>query len=112
MNLQNFVSATLQSIINGIADARYQLAGHGEHICPAITTHYQVLHDQGRVLANNRVVHFVEFDVAVTVTASSSSSEGATIGVVSEGTKESASSNSGQSRIKFSVPITLPLPGR
>jgi hypothetical protein len=113
MDLQEFVSATLLNIINGVADARQRL-GHQDrdNIAPDITSHSQVLHQQGRVLADNRVVHFVEFDVAVTVTASTSSATGATIGVVSEGTRESASASTGQSRIKFSVPITLPLSRR
>ena len=110
MELQDFVSTSLLNIVNGIRAAQDKLGSSGQHVSPNITSHYNYIHQQGKLLSDGKLVHFVEFDVAVTVSASSSSSQGATIGVVSDGARESAAASSGQSRIKFSVPMTLPTP--
>ena len=108
MELQHFIAMTLSQIVHGISDARLHLGDLGEHVNPEITSHTQIVHTQGKLKSNGRLVHFIDFDVAVAVTSSQSASGGATIGVVSTGGNETSSTTTGQNRIRFSVPITLP----
>lgn len=54
MELQDFIAQTLSQIISGITDARTKLGSLGAHINPDITSHYGVVHSQGKLMASGR----------------------------------------------------------
>ena len=109
MNLQEFVSSSLQQIAAGVADAQSRdgriapLLGIGEDD-PKIL----------RTLHGTEGVFLVEFDVAVTVSETSEKGVGGGITVLSiaaaKGDLKRSLENSSVSRVKFSVPITYHAP--
>lgn len=112
MDLKEFVSATLQQIMNGVQDAQDNVASDGE-INPSVymqrrtggSGHGIVESDSGKW------VHMVHFDVAVTVAESAGVTGGAglMVGLVGLGSRgETATEQSSVSRIKFEVPIAYP----
>jgi hypothetical protein len=115
MNLEDFVTETLMQIINGVREAQEFAQTKNACINPVsarMTSSQQVQHydiNTGVPLQN------IEFDVGITVTETSTKQDGAltTIGSVTVSPQNpSESQNSSISRIRFSVPILLPLSGR
>ena len=112
MQLKNFISQALTEIIHGVSDAQQALGDNGKFINPELSTQQGDHEKHGKnVSIQGQLVQIVEFDVAVTATEGTGTKGG--IGVVagffaigSQG--QSSSENSAVSRIKFSVPITLP----
>lgn len=115
MNLEDFVSETLKQIINGVQKAQEFAQAKNACINPVsarMTTSQQIQHydsNTGVPLQN------IEFDVGITVTDTNTKQDGSTTSIGSvtvspQGASESK--NSSISRIKFSVPILLPLSGR
>ena len=112
MELKNFISQALTEIIQGVSDAQQVLGDNGKFINPELSTQQGDHEKHGKnVSIQGQLVEIVEFDVAVTATEGTETKGG--IGVVagffaigSQG--QSSSENSAVSRIKFSVPITLP----
>lgn len=111
MELKDFVSATLRSIIDGVKDAQDHAAKSGARINP-LGLHSR---DLKRIPLFERetknILREIEFDVAVTTTEGTQSKGGigifvGSVGVGAQGQSEAA--NSTVSRIKFSVPVLLP----
>jgi len=103
MELDEFVTETLNQIIKGVKEAQ---AINKDNINPNVT--YMPVVETN---SDGNMIHNINFDVAVT--ASDGDSSKAKIGVVSgifnagaEGQTETK--NSSVTRIKFSVPITYP----
>jgi hypothetical protein len=120
MDIAEFVEATLQQIVDGVSRAQKSthLAGNpgpeGDLINPALLHHadsapkgkYYVTMGMGRTL-----VHFVQFDVAVTTEAADAVAGGGKIRVLGIGAGAAGSMSSKEtvaSRVKFEVPIALP----
>jgi len=112
MKLQEFVSETLKAIVVGVTEAQQHVATVGARINPE-----QEWDDKGEtrhVLGANRMIPVkeVDFDVAVTSTDATQVQAGAGIFVATlvVGAKgKSDTSSSSISRIKFSIPIVLPV---
>jgi len=110
VELKDFVKESLVQIIGGVSEAQKEIAmlGCGE-ISPAIGSKWA---DAGQVFSPNGMpIHNVSFDVAVG--AKEKTGTKGTIGVMVSVLKlgaqgESQESSSNDSRIKFTVPITLP----
>lgn len=112
MELRAFVKETLTQVMSGVSEAQQAVHDeqNGGEICPPIGTNWEAA---GFVFSKlGQPVQQVEFDVAVT--ASEISGTKGTIGVLlgafGFGMKGQSESGSGQnSRIKFSVPVSLPV---
>jgi hypothetical protein len=111
MELQEFISATLRSIIDGVKDAQEHAAKSAATVNP-VGLFYNpnnttiLTHSESGIIAQQ-----VHFDVAVTTTEGTQSKGGIRIfvgpvGVGAQG--QSDATNSSVSRIKFSVPVLLP----
>jgi len=112
MKLQEFVNETLKEIIAGVKEAQEYAQSEGASVSPHIlargdnaTIHYVLKKDGTHV-------EQIEFDVAVTSTEGSATEAGAGIFVAAIGLGakgKSDSSSSSISRIKFSIPLALPI---
>jgi hypothetical protein len=108
MDIKQFVKDSLIQIAGAIKDANTELAELGSQANPpgatsqseAGTTYVDVIDTQN-----------IEFDLAVTITETATTSGGGSISVWSVGIggeKSSEGSKSSVSRIKFTVPLKLP----
>ena len=112
MNIEDFVRETLVQITNGVVQAQRQLDKSGALVNP----HMRVIlkeHSIGQAeMHAGEVVSLVEFDVAVRATEGKETKGGIGVvaGVISLGSAGKSDSSSGsESRIKFSVPLLLPV---
>jgi hypothetical protein len=105
MDLQNFVAETLNQITQGVKEAKKK---NEQGIAPPVATGDSLPKHYLRTLSHEAVFP-VEFDVAVTVSESSSAGGGAGLTVLSvvslEGGGKRSVENSSVSRVKFSVPV-------
>jgi hypothetical protein len=112
VELKEFVSEALANVIQGVLDAQSTLGDNGKYINPELSTGQGSLEDQGRLVSiHGQLVQSVEFDVAVTVTSGKGTKGGIGVvaGVFALGSQgQSTSENTAVSRLKFTVPLTLP----
>lgn len=112
MDLKEFVGQALADIVQGVLDAQQTLGANGKHINPELSTLQGTHEKHGKLVSiQGQLVQTVEFDVAVTATEGTGTKGG--IGVVAGVFKlgsqgQSTAETSAASRIKFSVPVTLP----
>ena len=101
MILEEFIKGTLNSIINAVIQTqKEQEEAKGVRVNPPHTRDYR-----GRLCD-------VDFDIAVIATDGTETSGGlaANLGIIVMGSKgKSDQSNSSESRIKFKIPIDLPI---
>lgn len=109
MDVKSFVTETIVQICEGVTDAVSRLEGSDAIVSPSgivASENSMYVHEDYR-----RIVQNVEFDVAVTVTEAQGSEGGLglMVGMIGLGSKgKSDSENSSTSRIRFSVPVSLP----
>jgi len=116
IDLKSFISSSLQQIMEGCRQAQDNLHDRSHaRICPRVDQTFsegaQGVKDVIGQTETFRLVHAIDFDVAVTVTDEKDEKYG--IGViaafVSAGAGEQVSqTNSAVSRIKFSIPVCYP----
>lgn len=112
MDLQEFVRTTLVQITRGVQDAQTSVRENGGYVSPPSHSpvkneaHFDNLHD-------GQVVFLVDFDVAVTVNETTGTNAEAKLkvgGLLSLGAGgKSGDSHESVSRIKFKVPLALPV---
>lgn len=119
MDLEEFVKASLTGIMSGIRDAQKKYEGgnsaYDPIICPAWAPPTSDVGGSSKGHADR--IHELEFDLAVTITESSSAkfngaAKANVIGVYSGelgAAAESAGTQSTISRIRFKVPVRYPL---
>jgi len=114
MELREFVSETLKQIIDGIVEAQKYAGQHGG----AVNPHSMISAGDGvqtpviRLLKSHQPLHEVEFDVALTSTEGTETKGGIGVffGPISAGSGgKSSEGQTSMSRIRFSVPILLPI---
>nr|WP_319495363.1 trypco2 family protein [uncultured Desulfobacter sp.] len=120
MELREFIKSSLVEISRGILDASKELEDTNAVVSP---NDFKFTSESsqafGRTFKSNvidptsgtRVVHKVDFDIAVVVDETDTAKAGVKISVMSIGLSaggESSSKSGSTSRIKFSVPIVLP----
>jgi hypothetical protein len=118
MDIQTFVSETLQQVITGIHSAQNTIGQGptGAKINPrGITTLEKDPHGQRQPhdINTKLPIHQIEFDIAVTVSESTEGKTGGGLliaGLVLGGQKAATSENLSVSRIRFSVPVVWPDP--
>ncbi|MGH8523733.1 MAG: hypothetical protein ACREXY_05795 [Gammaproteobacteria bacterium] len=112
MELREFVREALSQIICGVRDAQNDIAqsGVGGIVSPPIQTDWE---KAGYVFAKGGLpVQRVDFDIAVAVSEKTGTKGaiGIVIAAIGLGSQnESSNARSSDSRIKFSVPIALPV---
>ncbi len=119
MKLQEFVTETLTQIIGGVQDAQTKVGEssidktQAGRVNPPLSTSAGVLEQKGyRVDVDNRPVQNVEFDVAVSVDETLEAKGEAGLFVAATGLGAKVGTNTKDTtvhRIKFAVPITLPM---
>lgn len=112
MDLKQFVAQALADVVQGVLDAQQALAANGRYINPELSTGQGTHEKHGKLVSiQGQLVQSVEFDVAVTATEGTGSKGGIGVvaGVFALGSQgQSSAETSAVSRIKFSVPVTLP----
>lgn len=112
MELKDFVSEALVQIVRGVAQAQNELKGTGARVSPRMRS-TDKSHTIGEAeMDGGQPVSHVEFDVLVTAAEGTGSkgTVGVVVGVLGLGTQAQSEAKSGQeSRIKFKVPLLLPL---
>ncbi|WP_404304955.1 hypothetical protein [Neorhodopirellula lusitana] len=109
MELRTFIKETLVQICDGVNDAATEVNVRGAIINPDGTQS-----DGNSTYVNpsfQRTVQDVEFDVALTATEGTGTEGGIGVmaGVIGLGSKgKSDTSSSSTSRVKFTVPVSLP----
>ena len=111
MDLKEFVSETIVQIVSGVVDAQQKTTELGAKVSPKLTggANYGVQH--GFLAAEGGATQVVQFDVALTAKEGTGTKGGIGIvaGIVSLGSSgQSNEENASVSRVKFSVPVTLP----
>jgi hypothetical protein len=109
MDIKDFVENSLIQIVEGVVNANTKLKEMGAKVSSKdirplreSTTYNQV---------TNQVVNLVDFDLALTVSDKDSSGIGGGIKITSftiGGQSQNESTKQTVSRIKFSIPLTLP----
>lgn len=113
MELKDFIREALSQIVQGVTEAQNAVASTGGEISPRYSTRQQSTHQDLKLLKSEKggIIQNVEFDVAVTATEGTGTRGGigVFVGAFALGSQgQSQSENSSLSRIKFSVPVTLP----
>ncbi len=111
MELRQFISDVLESIIVGVKEAESVAVDHGAIINPyKIQTEFGGNNLGRKTSTKIHGSQLVEFDIALTVEDSSGKDGGAQISVLSVGLGgklSSSSHNSTVSRVKFAIPVVL-----
>jgi hypothetical protein len=110
MDLKDFVSQTLTQIIQGVKAAQEAAKAHGAEINPSMSR--SPAGAASKETMSGKYSRDVEFDVALTVTEGTGTKGG--IGIVAGpfalgSTGQSTTQNSSVTRVKFSVPLALPV---
>ena len=112
MDLKQFVSRALADVVQGVLEAQQSLGENGRHVNPELSTQQGPLEEQGKVVSiRGQAVQNLEFDVAVTAKEATGTEGKISVlfGAVTLGAGgQSSAENLAVSRIKFTVPITLP----
>ena len=112
MDLKEFVGQALTEIVQGVLNAQSALGKNGKCINPQLSTQQGSLEELGKLVSiQGQLVQAIEFDVAVTATKGKGTKGGIGVvaGVLALGSQgQSNSENSSVTRIKFTVPVSLP----
>lgn len=114
MELREFVTETLVQIAEGVAAAQERSLSIGAHINPKLTGNASFGSQHGFLSSSAGAAQIVGFDVALTVTQGKGTKGGIGIvaGAINLGSAgQSSLENSTVSRVKFSVPLVLPIKG-
>ncbi|MBN2313003.1 MAG: hypothetical protein JXM79_03675 [Sedimentisphaerales bacterium] len=115
MKLQEFISETLKEYITGVKDAQEFASEQGAAVNPSSKKAGELKSYRMVDAHTGQLLRDVEFDVAVTYSEESETKKGAGIVVAAIGmgaqTKAETTSSS-ISRIKFTVPVALPIQDR
>jgi hypothetical protein len=111
MKLDDFVAESLKQIIKGVVEAQNFGNSYNAKINPS---NVSIAGSPGRVTycsGTGVPLQYVEFDVAVTIAEENQAIEsGQTVGYISVSPANfNSSQNSSISRIKFEVPVLLPI---
>jgi len=119
MNLEEFVKVSLEQIISGVKKAQESTKLPDKHSSEADLINPAIMYSadsapKGKYFATmqRNLVHFVEFDVAVSADNTTEAKGGFSLKVAGLGGVEAGAggseTSSSISRVKFSVPLQLP----
>jgi len=111
MDLKDFVAQTLSQIVQGVAEAKAPVEALGAEVNPLLRTGQTTAGNAGLLWAGSSYAQIVQFDVALTITEGKGTKGGIGVfaGAVTLGSSgQSQTESSSVSRVKFSVPLSLP----
>ncbi len=113
MELKDFVRESLKQIVEGVSEAQDPVRRHGGYVNPTALPKGTSESHFGEFLPSGQQVFLVEFDVAVTINEQTGTHAEAKVQIASF-LSLGAGGNSGDAlqltqRIKFKVPLALPL---
>ena len=115
MELKDFISSSIEQIALGIMEASAKCETFDVIVNPNITigsdSDYCIPKNPERINITRRV-QMIEMDIAVNITESEHNTMGAKIGVSMfgvNGETKGGKNTSNESRIKFSIPVCLPI---
>lgn len=111
MDLKEFVSSVLTQIVDGVREAQSSQSVESGLINPNLFASQGALHEKGHLVSRHgQLVQNVEFDVALTVNEGTQTKGGIGVcaGLIIGSQGQSDKSASSVSRVKFSVPLSLP----
>ncbi|OIQ94370.1 hypothetical protein GALL_236170 [mine drainage metagenome] len=112
MDLRDFVSETLTQIVEGVKSAQSKAEESGAKVNPHLRTSFEQAGKLGFLqTGGDGFAQIVQFDVALTVTEGTGTKGGIGVfaGAINIGSSgQSQSESSSVSRVKFSVPLSLP----
>lgn len=113
MELKNFISQALTSIVEGVIDAQQKTVAHGAFVNPGGLTRTTQSTSSDAIWdhTDNNIARLVSFDVAVTVEEGTKTNAkiGVVAGVLNLGAGGASENKElAVSRIQFSVPVLLP----
>ncbi len=113
MELKEFISETLQAVIEGVVDAQQKSKAYGAYVNPTNVTRTTSNIGEDTTWDNktNNITQQIKFNVAITVEEKEAT--GAKIGVVSSilnlgVNADTENKNQSVSNISFNVPVMLP----
>lgn len=114
MDLKDFISETIQQISLGVKDAMEKCQDMDVIVNPDITIggdgDYYV--PENKNVSMQRRVQVIDMDISVVVTASTENHIGGKIGISMlgvSGTSKEVDNTSNTNRVKFSIPVCLPI---
>ena len=113
MELQEFVTQTLVQIVAGVKQAQVDAKKLGSEVNPHLTAPAAELGQHGFLWTGGPAAQVVQYDVALTVLEGTGTKGGIGVfaGAVTLGSSgQSKNESTSVSRVKFSVPLTLPEP--
>ena len=115
MKLDQYVEETIKQVISGIGAAKEYGDKNNAQVNPASATFRSENSTIIYCAATGVPIQQIEFDIVVSVTDGNSTTESPeiTVGAVSssQGSQTSETTNSSTNRIKFSIPVLLPMSG-
>lgn len=112
MDLQEFVTQTLTQIVEGVRESQIRTKDLGAKVNPHLNSPHSEMGKQGFLHAGGgQVAQVVQFNVALSVIEGTGTKAGIGIfaAAISLGASgESKAESSSISRVKFSVPLSLP----
>ncbi len=114
IDIQTFVQASIVGIVSGIREAQKEYLNENSAFAPLICPAWL---PEGSSRGHSDKIHELEFDLAVTLTETSSSTVKGKVGITVVGldtggigcSAESAGTHSALNRIRFKIPIRYPL---
>ncbi|WP_300349131.1 hypothetical protein [uncultured Alcanivorax sp.] len=119
MNLKDFISESLVEIVEGISDAQSRIGASKAKVVPCVDNIFTDTQYGGTNSAigwtnEGDLIQSVEFDVAVTAVEGTETKGGIGVaaGIFALGSQGKSHENSqSMSRLKFMVPVSLPMHG-
>ncbi len=114
MDLKDFISETLNQIIEGVKTAQADARNQTAHVNPPLRGDAKEIMKHGLLegFYTTTNVQLVQFDVALTTKEGTGAKAGIGVftGIISAGTTgQTNTENASVSRVKFIVPLSLPL---
>lgn len=112
MELQEFVAQTLTQIVSGVKKAQLEVKGHEAEINPHLSSSAELAGKLGFFWAGGRAIQIVQFEVDLTVVEGTGTKGGVgvfAIGVALGSSGQSTNESRSSSKIRFAVPVALPL---
>ena len=114
IELRDFISETIKQVIDGVVTAQEYATSKGAVVNPKLNFHNQN-QDLFLDITTNQPTRLISFDVALTAAEGSKTQGGIAVftGVLGLGSKgQSEKTNETVNRIRFSVPVSLPIGAR
>lgn len=113
MDVRDFVSSTIDQVMQAVSDSQTSARALGGYVNPTAHTLPKEGAKHIGLTATGQAIFMIDFDIAVTIGAESGADGGAKLqvaSIISVGAKGRVTDKSeSTSRVRFAVPVTLPV---